>query len=57
VQGTRQWARVLDYYVQNPIKAGGGTIMMGPHQVPGGQWIVQCKDPQDAYFALVSRKR
>lgn len=25
VQGTRQWGRVLDYYVQNPIKAGGGT--------------------------------
>jgi hypothetical protein len=25
VQGTRQWARVLDYYVQNPIKAGGGA--------------------------------
>ena len=39
------------------VKAGGGTIMMGPHQVPGGQWIVQCKDPQDAYFALVARKR
>ena len=25
VQGTRQWARVLDYYVRNPIKAGGGA--------------------------------
>lgn len=24
VQGTRQWARVLDYYVQRPIAAGGG---------------------------------
>jgi hypothetical protein len=39
------------------VKAAGGTIVMGPHEVPGGQWIVQCKDPQDAYFALVSRKR
>ena len=39
------------------VTAGGGTIMMGPHQVPGGQWILQCKDPQDAYFALVARKR
>jgi uncharacterized protein len=39
------------------VKAAGGTIMMGPHEVPGGQWIVQCKDPQDAYFALVARKR
>jgi hypothetical protein len=24
VQGTRQWARVLDYYVTRPIEAGGG---------------------------------
>lgn len=24
VQGTREWARILDYYVQNPIQAGGG---------------------------------
>jgi predicted enzyme related to lactoylglutathione lyase len=39
------------------VKAAGGTILMGPHQVPGGQWIVQCKDPQDADFALIARKR
>jgi hypothetical protein len=25
VQGTQQWARVLDYYVTHPITAGGGT--------------------------------
>ena len=25
VQGTRQWARVLDYYVTHPITAGGGV--------------------------------
>jgi len=25
VQGTRDWARVLDYYLANPITAGGGT--------------------------------
>lgn len=25
VQGTRSWARVLDYYVTNPIAAAGGT--------------------------------
>ncbi len=25
VQGTRSWARVLDYYVANPISAGGGA--------------------------------
>ena len=39
------------------VKTAGGTILMGPHEVPGGQWILQCNDPQGAYFALVSRKR
>ena len=27
---------------------------MGPHEVPGGSWIVQGVDPQGANFALVS---
>lgn len=31
----------------------GGTIHMGPHQVPGGDWIVIGSDPQAAEFALV----
>jgi hypothetical protein len=30
---------------------------MGPHQVPGGGWIVQCFDPQGAMFAMVANKR
>jgi uncharacterized protein len=38
------------------LKAGGGIVMMGPHQVPGGSWIVQGTDPQGANFALVSAK-
>ena len=36
------------------LKAGGGTVVNGPMQVPGGQWIVQAIDPQGAHFALVS---
>ena len=28
----------------------------GPHEVPGGDWIVQCRDPQGAIFALHQRK-
>lgn len=39
------------------IEANGGTVMMGPHEVPGGSWIVQAKDPQGAHFSLVSRTR
>lgn len=32
----------------------GGKIVMGPMEVPNGQWIVQCTDPQGAYFALLA---
>ena len=38
------------------VKAGGGQILNGPMQVPGGSWIVQCLDPQGAAFAMVSSK-
>ena len=33
------------------ITAHGGQIINGPHEVPGGQWIVQAHDPQGAMFA------
>jgi predicted enzyme related to lactoylglutathione lyase len=39
------------------INQGGGKVVMGPHQVPGGSWIVQGLDPQGAMFALVSAQR
>lgn len=39
------------------VNAGGGKIIMGPHQVPGGSWIVQGFDPQGALFSLVAAKR
>jgi predicted enzyme related to lactoylglutathione lyase len=35
------------------VKAGGGQILNGPHEVPGGSIIVQCLDPQGVVFALV----
>lgn len=34
------------------VKAGGGAILMGPQQVPSGNWILQCRDPQGALFGL-----
>ena len=34
-------------------EAKGGAVHMGPHQVPGGDWIVVGTDPQGAEFALV----
>ena len=36
---------------------GGGSVMMGPREVPGGSWIVQCVDPQEAVFAMSSRAK
>jgi predicted enzyme related to lactoylglutathione lyase len=34
------------------VKAAGGSIINGPMEVPGGDWIVQGMDPQGAAFAL-----
>jgi uncharacterized protein len=39
------------------IEAHGGQVLMGPHEVPGGSWIVQALDPQGVAFALVSTTR
>lgn len=38
------------------VKANGGQVLNGPMEVPGGDWIVQCTDPQGAAFALHQRK-
>ena len=38
------------------IKTGGGSVTMGPHEVPGGMHIVMGTDPQGASFALVGGK-
>ena len=38
------------------LKSGGGTVINGPMQVPGGSWIVQGIDPQGAMFSLVSAR-
>lgn len=37
-------------------QAGGATIVNGPMEVPGGDWIAVGKDPQGAMFAVHSRK-
>ena len=38
------------------IEANGGRVWMGPHEVPGGDWIVVASDPQDAPFGLVGAR-
>lgn len=38
------------------VNAGGGQVLNGPMQVPGGSWIINGQDPQGATFSLVSSK-
>jgi hypothetical protein len=38
------------------VKAQEGKVLNGPMEVPGGDWVVQCMDPQGAAFALHHRK-
>jgi uncharacterized protein len=39
------------------VRAGGGAILHGPHEVPTTQWIALCRDPFGAGFAMVSDTR
>lgn len=54
------WAlyfRVSDVHAgAERVKANGGQVLNGPHEVPGGDWIVNCQDPQRAYFSLHQKK-
>jgi predicted enzyme related to lactoylglutathione lyase len=38
-------------------KASGGRVVNGPHEVPGGSWIVQMLDPLGAMIAVVEPPR
>jgi len=38
------------------VRAGGGEILDGPLELPGGSWVVQCTDPQGAIFALEGKR-
>jgi hypothetical protein len=41
----------------NAAKAGGGKLVQGPLEVPGGTWIAHLIDPQGAVFAVHADKR
>ncbi|MGI9170313.1 MAG: VOC family protein, partial [Caulobacteraceae bacterium] len=36
------------------VRDGGGQVLNGPHEVPGGMWVLQARDPQGGMFALVA---
>lgn len=38
------------------VTAGGGQVIQGPEEVPGGDWSLNAIDPQGAFFALVGHK-
>jgi predicted enzyme related to lactoylglutathione lyase len=38
------------------VMSSGGHVVNGPMEVPGGDWIAQCVDPQGAMFAVHARK-
>ena len=40
----------------NRVTAGGGQILGGALELPGGSWVIQCADPQGAAFALEGKR-
>jgi len=38
------------------VGEAGGAVLNGPMQVPGGDWIIQGRDPQGGMFALVGKR-
>ncbi len=39
------------------VRSAGGEVLQGPMEVPGNAWIIQCRDPQSAMFALVGWRK
>jgi predicted enzyme related to lactoylglutathione lyase len=39
------------------LAGNGGEALMGPHEVPTGDWVIYARDPQGAQFVLVGPKR
>jgi predicted enzyme related to lactoylglutathione lyase len=39
------------------VADAGGMVLMGPMEVPNGDWVAQCQDPQGAHFALTAARR
>ncbi len=53
-----------NFYVRVPdidaaaaqVRASGGTIMHGPHEIPGGEFSMNLVDPQGAHIGLVGKR-
>lgn len=54
--GWRYYVRIRSITASaEAVKAGGGTVAMGPHPVPTGDHIIIGFDPQGAEFSLVGK--
>ena len=49
------WVNGIDAATER-VKVNGGEVLMGPMEVPGGAFVVNCRDPQGAYFNLLGNK-
>lgn len=45
----------IDAAVQT-VQANGGTVFLGPDEIPGGDFVIKGFDPQGALFSLIGRK-
>lgn len=39
---------------QAKVEAGGGKVIWGPHEVPGGEWVINIVDPEGVTCGFVS---
>ena len=42
---------------QDAVRAGGGTLLHGPSEIPGGEYSLTATDPQGAVFGLVGPRQ
>lgn len=52
-----QYFRVADIdAAKTAIEAGGGQVIHGPQEIPGGEYSINAIDPQGAHFGLVGKR-
>lgn len=39
------------------VEAGGGQVVQGPDEIPGGEFSMNCRDPQGAAFGLIGYRK
>ena len=56
--GWNFYFRVPDIEIaRSRVEAGGGTLISGPMEVPGGEQVLQAMDPDGVIFGLVAPKQ